>query len=319
MVTTLTMIEEPSPVPAIDNKIDYTDDEPDASILKAPLLDKEQDVPVTPRKPITSSIKSTVAHITAQGGWTMRWRGLGIGIFYCFLQLFVMAVLHGIVPKFAPFNQILVAGISAVLLSPLHCIWVHAIITKPMDMSLHQYRQEFGGQIQWKALLVPSFVAAVMAETSIQLVTHLSVMTSNYIKGSSDWRVFAASFFVLLIADVCALLFMLPSVIILTRVEASLLPESLETIVPFDRSFGGRIGVLASSKMTRARAARQGFSWLQYRRVLKVFVKVFAITMAITFLASQTVLLELFFIAGDSFRTILEAIDGQVREVMANV
>ena len=63
-----------------------------------------------------------------------------------------------------------------------------------------------------------------------------------------------------------------PANVILARVAASVLPEEEATILPFDRTFGGRV---ASGERLKMFDAWKSFTWEAIGRVVKIYVKVF--------------------------------------------
>jgi hypothetical protein len=63
-------------------------------------------------------------------------------------------------------------------------------------------------------------------------------------------------------------------------VQASLLPGSEETIVPFDRTFGGKVMVGGSGVVGMLDAWRS-FGWSSRIRLLRVYAKLWAIQIAL--------------------------------------
>lgn len=74
----------------------------------------------------------------------------------------------------------------------------------------------------------------------------------------------------------------IPAYVVLIRVQASLLPADADTIVPFDRSFNGRIEpvVVGGRGYATVRDAWASFSKSAWRRIVMLEVKVIAITIA---------------------------------------
>jgi hypothetical protein len=76
----------------------------------------------------------------------------------------------------------------------------------------------------------------------------------------------------------------LPLELAVVRIQASLLSEDEEPIVPFDRSFGKtgpnglRPGLLAEPRGPLSlRQALQSLTWTEMRRLLKIFAKMLAV------------------------------------------
>jgi len=101
--------------------------------------------------------------------------------------------------------------------------------------------------------------------------------------------------FVWLSSQTLNLLVCLPLEVALVRIQASLLPEDEEPIVPFDRSFGNngpnglRPGLLAEPRgPLRLRQAWKSLTWAEMRRLLKTFAKMLTV---------QAVIYALFWLA----------------------
>jgi hypothetical protein len=104
--------------------------------------------------------------------------------------------------------------------------------------------------------------------------------------------------FVFMIA--CTLFLCLPAIVTLVRIEASILPEDQDTIVPFDRSFGGKVvGQMhgGSGKIGFLDAWRS-FNWEARRRLIKLFVKVFFILAALLFVVVHVLIGEMMLVFG---------------------
>jgi hypothetical protein len=108
------------------------------------------------------------------------------------------------------------------------------------------------------------------------------------------------SLFVLCI--VLGLLLVIPANVMLTRVQASLLSDSEETIVPFDRSFGGKVipEIVGGSGVVGLLDAWKTFDWNARVRLIKAYAKVFVIQMALMFLFIGVAIAQLFIIIGKS-------------------
>jgi hypothetical protein len=94
------------------------------------------------------------------------------------------------------------------------------------------------------------------------------------------------SFAVLGIFLLTVVAFTLPAHVLLVRAQASLLPEADEPIVPFDRSFGGRVTPLAAGGPGYATLRDAWFSFPRaaWRRLLILYCKVALIIFASEFL-----------------------------------
>jgi hypothetical protein len=81
-------------------------------------------------------------------------------------------------------------------------------------------------------------------------------------------------------------LVLIPATITLRRVQASMLPDEDEAIIPFDRTFGGKVQpvVAGGSGAVSMLDAWRTFDWGSRIRYLKLQAKIFAISMGVTWL-----------------------------------
>ncbi len=99
------------------------------------------------------------------------------------------------------------------------------------------------------------------------------------------------------------ILLWIPASVVLTRVQASLLPDTEETIVPFDRSFGGKIvpEIVGGSGAIGIVDAWTTFDRSSWIRLIKAYVKVFAMQFAVSLFFSIVIILELCIVVGKDF------------------
>lgn len=92
-----------------------------------------------------------------------------------------------------------------------------------------------------------------------------------------------------------------PAEVTLTRVQASMLSEEDEAIVPFDRTFGGRVQPMVTGGSGRVGMldAWRTFDWAARIRLVKLYVKIFAIQVATVFMFIAVIVGELRLILGD--------------------
>ena len=107
--------------------------------------------------------------------------------------------------------------------------------------------------------------------------------------------------FNVLLSVLAAVLVIFPITVSLKRVQASLLPEEDEAIVPFDRTFGGKVvpEMDGGSGKVSMRDAWKTFDWNSRIRLAKVYAKVFAIQGVFTVLFAFLAAAELQLIMGD--------------------
>ena len=89
--------------------------------------------------------------------------------------------------------------------------------------------------------------------------------------------------------------------------QASLLPEDDEPIVPFDRTFGGKVvpAIIGGSGMIGMRDAWKTFDWNATVRVVKVYVKTALMQTALFMFFLATVAVELRLMLGPQLDRII--------------
>ena len=116
-------------------------------------------------------------------------------------------------------------------------------------------------------------------------------MVVPYPDGSDAWK--AVVVFIVMAA--LRVFLAIPAHVVLTRVQASLLPEEDETIVAFDRSFRGRVepAVVGGKGYVSPLDAWRTFSRASWVRLVKLYAKLFAVGLAVTFAWTLVVVPEL--------------------------
>ncbi|KAH0022224.1 hypothetical protein KCU78_g5838, partial [Aureobasidium melanogenum] len=262
---------------AVDEKED-----PDAPLDKARLIDEE--VMVIHQIPLTSSIRNTLKHLTSIGGFRARWRGLGAALIYNLVHSLTVSFIAMFVAAFTglPVVGRILANIAAnVLLTRIHMVWTHTVISEPSSLSWSQ-RLAQTDRTMFRALALPTLVHSIaeLATYGLPVAMFLFVgpeITSD--RGNEQLLVRGASSlsaFILL-----NVLILLPATVTRTRIEASFLPEDTKTIVPFDRTFNGATNMIALDSRAGRRSlfieAWRSFDMASRIRLVKFFVKEAAI------------------------------------------
>jgi hypothetical protein len=91
----------------------------------------------------------------------------------------------------------------------------------------------------------------------------------------------------------------IPAYVTLVRVQASLLPDEQDTIIPFDRSFQGKVepAVIGGTGYISMTDAWATFSKAAWRRLLILYAKLFAIGLAVGFLFGVFMVPQFFLIS----------------------
>jgi len=311
--TQTTTVEAYSTAPPAYTDEDITDMKKDG---QAPLEIEIQTTTVTSGKPVTSSIRRTVKHITSVGGCAARWRGIGIFALYVLLTTIIAAPLTSFLrflPK--PCGGILADIVASVITARLHCAWTHKVMSMPSSKSL---RNRMVSRAQWRELMGPTALSVGAQSTGlcgIAMVFRISgMLVHNLHKNDAapKWTLpILAIVPGILTAIVLGLFMMFPAYVSLVRKEASMLPEEEETIVNFDRSFGGRLTQVGTAATLRE--SWQSFTWEARRRLVGLYVKFFFIMAAMMFVFVHVVMLELYLVAGKEIKDYARSVHQEIK------
>lgn len=328
VVATLAMIESPTSV-AIVKPVVTDSEDPDASRStpedkvseKTPLVDAE--LLLVRTQPITASFRTTIRHLRARAGRLSVLRGARAAVAFHLLH-FVLTNLAVFVFGGKRSVEPVAAWVAAVALARINMTWAHVVIS------------ENSPKRWW--LRLPSFQSArktvpamALWATAHQLTVLLpSMLFQNfglrrYVEDPESWAqlseggrvdVLNHMFVVCAVAFAIEVLILLPATVTLKRVQASQLPAADEAIVPFDRTFGGRVvpesaggqGVLGLFEAWRS------FDWAARIRLVKIYLKTGAIQAAVGILFLGVVYGELRFIMGDSLDKMVAAYAGRVSD-----
>ena len=297
------MIETPT---ATAFTVDSTDE------IDAPLLDQkpedakaiEADLFLVKQKPITSTMRSAVKHLKAQGGRLARFRGFHVALIY---HIALSAGTNFMTSLFgSPFGSLtrpLAFIVVSVVLARLHMTWTHIVISSPSEKPWYR---RFPPRKAGRNIMIPTAVSAI-AQLSLCLPTLLlSDMwqrPSNYGFEKDHAQKFAlfqvaaaAITFIVIIVAVT-----IPADVTLKRVQASMLPEKDEAIVPFDRTFGGKVvpEILGGSGAVSMLDAWKTFDRSARVRLLKLYAKIILVQVVTTVLFIIVVVGELRLFMGD--------------------
>ena len=289
IVSTLAMIETPG-------AFAFQIDSPKSEDVDAPLLDQktpdsiedvESKVLLVKAKPITAKIFRTMKHLRTQAGPWARFRGLHIAIIYSFVRHLLVSSLSHIFP----YRQMFLATVvSTVILCRLQMTWAHVVMSLPSKKPWYRRMPTFKST---KNIVVPTILLAVAQEAAIFVPRTISKVVGldlhnprRYMNEDlSSQKIALLELLLIFVAGlVINLLVIVPARVTLTRVEASLLPEENETIVPFDRSFGGKVEpeILGGSGSVSMLEAWKSFDWSARFRLVKLFAKIALVELTTT-------------------------------------
>jgi hypothetical protein len=312
----LAMVESPesTSVQIFTPALIASDDKKDAE--SEGLLEVELEAStVTSAKPLTTSIRRTSRHLKSIGGFTAKWRGLGIFIVYTLITHLVAVLLNNTIMRVVPFGST-VANVAACLMaSRLHCAWTHKIISMPSAKKLWERRVS---RAQWRQLLVPTALSVLARDMSARTIFAVVFVTANSAHSLAvDDKIPAWAEALLSVvpgaitAVTLAVFVMLPAYAALVRKEASLLPEEEETIISFDRTFNGALTHVSDTLSYKD--AWKSFSGEARRRVIGLYTKFFFITAALMFVMLHVIGAELYLVAGDQIEKYVVAAGASLR------
>ncbi|OJD36280.1 ubiquitin carrier protein [Diplodia corticola] len=321
VVTTLALVETPATAVQLsaapsdeESNVKLSDKEAEAEAFLGGSLPK---LTVVNAKPVTSKIRTTIKHITSQAGWTARWRGMGYGFIYSLAFYTSVQFLAAITPSLPGLN-IIVILLATVIAAPAHMIWTHATIALP-GTSWRTRWTPAKGLACYKNLAVPALVYEGVQILVAYMTVCMGTLLSLDVSASADatpsqkaWTVVRLIGGVLLLAA-AGIFVILPAHTQLVRVEASMLSEDEDTIVPFDRTFGGKVvpKVLGGSGAIGFMDAWRSFNREARIRVVKLYLKIFAISVTLFLLFVHVIGLEVLLLSKHSVGDVVNAAQHQ--------
>lgn len=331
VVSTLCIIESPATAVSItvadpddhEARVDLSDKQAEAQAFLGAALPK---MTMVNTNPITSKIRTTIKHITSQAGCTARFRGMLFGLLYVMAFGTATSLLNAVMPRIMlHFSIILNSILAAIVTAPMHMIWTHATISMPGKKFMARYAAIKGSYKQlWLPAMVYEAVQLLVffqVGCSGRLVQHDLARVSN-----ADLANSARCLAGLRIAGVVgalvtvALFVVLPAKVQLVRVEASMLPDEDDTIVPFDRTFDGKVvpKLLGGSGAIGFMDAWRSFNREARLRLIKLYVKIFLVSTAIFFLAVHVMAFELWALAGEATKNFVVMAHAELQQAARN-
>ena len=245
-------------------------------------------------KPITSKIRTTIKHLKAEAGPRSSFRGLQVALVYGIISHMLFrffASLFGGAMISTSFAYVL----TEVSLCRLKMLWTQVVISAPSEKKWYQRYPSFAAA---KKVVLPTAISAIAEQAAIYVPATLyhafnlpspefyaqnPTAFGNYSEMQQK-SILLASLVVALSGLIATILVVFPATVSLTRVQASMLPEENDSIVPFDRTFGGKVqpevvgGVAAVSMLD----AWKTFDWAARFRLVKLYAKIAAIQISTT-------------------------------------
>lgn len=186
---------------------------------------------------MTASLRRVHALVKSIDGWRSVLRGLLPLLVADFATGFLRIIFA------APLELIYLGPLASIpahlALVQLHTVWLHVVITPPNPAPFWKRLTPFGKT--FRATVRPIILYALAKE----IARGVPVLVFLMVNGNSEAGINPLA--ALLIAPLFFVLWFfveLPAQIALVRIQASLLPPDEDSIVPFDRSFGGRVNPL---------------------------------------------------------------------------
>lgn len=279
-------------------------EDPDApSDEKKEVREVEPEVLLVKQQPITSKFCSTIKHLRARAGRLSRFRGISLFYINKIITGRLAMLLTGLIDQPA-----ICAVLAAVITARLSMTWTHIVMSEP---SKKCWFQRLPSYKLWTKVAIPTAVLAVSEQITIGLpvvffiAMHLDEMTPEMLSDLTGCQVrmlVLKGLSLVALGLFAAVAIVVPAKVTLTRVQASLLSESEEPIVPFDRSFNGKFvsAALGGSGVVSMLEAWKTFDWNSRVRVLKVYAKVMAMQVAVTLLTIVVISTEVKMITGFS-------------------
>lgn len=304
VVATLCMVETPHAAITVSPS-----EEPATKDEKEGLLETGPTITLVHQKPITSSIRGTVKHVVANAGRFARFRGFKIHALYSLVFAlavnFFSAFFMSLFPDL-PGQAILVSGFAGATVANVHAAWTHKVVSMPSEAT---FWQRVPSKAHWKTLAPAAAISTAMPYVSLYLTGGVAILLGlhkldqanleQYTRG--QWMCLAVRVFATFIFAITATLFLcLPAIVTQVRIESSILPEDQDTIVPFDRTFSGKVvsHMLGGTGKIGFLDAWRSFNWEARRRLLKLYVKIGAIMMFAFFVVGHVLAFEIFAIMG---------------------
>ncbi|CAG8933961.1 unnamed protein product [Penicillium salamii] len=232
-------------------------------------------------KPITSGLRSSIRHLRARGGLRECFRGLRMSIDVGMAEFGIRCMMSLALPaSMRSFLGFLVLDfIARMPLATWQMAWVHRVIADKSPQ--YRYRRFLGYQ-NWPRIAPAAALYNFAMSMTISLTPAVFIAIWSMlgiIRPFKDWELWQYIAFVLRILFGIAL--SVPAKIIFARVAASMLPEEDVPILPFDRSFGGKVAGLSGRGELGLLDAWTTFGWSARIRFAKILFKGLGIEIAL--------------------------------------
>jgi hypothetical protein len=282
-----------------------------------PDADIEDDLNLVRNKPITTSIRGTIAHLKARAGFLSRFRGLSMYLVWNFAAGLVISTVAGIFTSHR-LGLAIAAIIGNTALATFQATWIHIVISEP---SPKRWYQRIVSVRNW-----PKIAPAVaLWATANQLVSILPMLVAGSFGSLRHLRdpeyepnhkdliaVGGQGMLGMVLMVMLFVLVQIPALVTVVRVAASMLPEEDETIVSFDRTFGGKTtpAIIGGQGKIGLVEAWRSFPWESRMRLLKMMAKVALIFFVSWFVVTIVLVVEAQLLFGESLGQMMKTMHG---------
>ncbi|OTA01179.1 hypothetical protein A9Z42_0014880 [Trichoderma parareesei] len=228
-------------------------------------------------------------------GFLANFRGLSCAILQGVVTAFPVAIVNRYWRWRGSFFVRLPPALAMVQFSTL---WLHLIIAQPSKRSfwrrLPPFRRTY--EATWRAVVVHWASVEVTRWLPYWLATYLgidwprfnllmpdNIYAFNIQTATGDISLYSKYALVILVTVIGSIGLVVPSQVVLMRIQASLLPVEDRTIIPFDRSFDGKVvpytvGGRGYSTMSDAFFT---LTWASWKNLLLLSIKIILLLLAI--------------------------------------
>lgn len=201
--------------------------------------------------------------------------------------------------------------------------WTHIVISNPSKKS---WFRRIPSRAAVRNILVPTAVSAFAEQATICVpgaLLALSAQAFNEEKHENTARAqniaLLQMFLIGLIGIGIFVFITIPADVALKRVQASMLPEEDESIVPFDRTFAGKVKpeILGGSGAVSMFDAWKTFDRSARIRLMKLYLKVFLVAFCTTGMFIMGLIGELSLIMGKDFNGLAETVHERLQQARA--
>ena len=181
--------------------------------------------------------------------------------------------------------------------------WVHIVISEPSTKPL---RKRIPGPSSWTKIapavalkatasqlcfLPPAYLGTLLHVFRMVKKSNILIPSEDVLLHPEDQSlsaVFIVLFAVIILSVTLTVLIEVPATVIMIRVAASMLPDDDTPIVPFDRTFSGKVTPAADGGSGKVGLldAWKTFTWSSCVRLMKVLGKALGMTLAVAMLSS---------------------------------